>query len=102
MNYSILIVKIVSLPEQTFLKDIVPVTKIQVKFVPIQQKLISNDVFTISIWGNLSYDIIKHYSINDYIIIEGYISLSKTKSTLLNSRKTKKIRISVLNIYPLK
>jgi len=88
MNHSILIVKIVASPEQSFLKDGIAVTEIQVKFAPIKPKLNSNDVFTISIWGNLSYDIIKHYSINDYIVIEGYISLRDNKTNLLNPPQT--------------
>jgi hypothetical protein len=100
MNYSILIVKILAAPEQIFLKEDIPVTKIKVKLVQTRTTSLSNDVFTIFIWGNVSSDIIKYYITDDYVVIEGYISLKENKLNLQNSLTNTEIRISILNIYP--
>ena len=48
------------------------------------------------IWGNLGEDVIKYYKINDYILIEGFISFRKKK---INNNQ--EIKISVSKIYPL-
>ena len=48
------------------------------------------------IWGNLGQDVIKYYKINDYLLIEGFISLRK-KSLIIISKS----KISVTKIYPL-
>jgi len=70
-----------------------------VQFVPTRSTCIKN-VFQISIWGNASYDIINYYQPNDYIIIEGYISLYENLLNSNYSRKNKQIKISVLKLYP--
>jgi hypothetical protein len=44
-------------------------------------------------WGNLGRDVLDYYKVNDYIIIEGYLSIAKKK-------KSKKIEITVLKVYP--
>lgn len=100
MNHSILIVKVIAPPKQSFVQDSIPVTEILVKFPTIKQKKNCNDIFTISIWGNLSYDALKNYSISKYIVIEGYISIYDNILTLQNSQKIKQIKISVSNMYP--
>ena len=48
------------------------------------------------IWGNLGQDIIKYYKINDYLLIEGFISLRKKRFD-----NNQQIKISVTKIYPL-
>jgi hypothetical protein len=45
------------------------------------------------LWGNLARDVLEYYKVNDYIIIEGYLSISKKK-------KSKKVEITVLKAYP--
>ena len=60
----------------------------------------SKNVLNISIWGNLSANLLKNPKINDYFIIEGYISIRKTLSTLEIAQQDKQIDISILNMYP--
>ena len=48
------------------------------------------------IWGNLGQDVIKYYKINDYLLIEGFISLRKKRFD-----NNQQIKISVTKIYPL-
>ena len=100
MNYSSFIVKIIDKPEQSFFREDIAISEILVKFAPIQKKAISFDLFTISIWGNLSYDAIKYYNINDYILIEGYISLRENVSENKYFTKDKQIDIAVFKMYP--
>ena len=101
MNHSILIVKVIAPPKQSFVKDNIPVTEILVKFPTIKQKKNCNDIFSILIWGNLSYDALKNYHINKYIIIEGYLSLRTSNYDDFSSLLNKQVEISVAKIYPL-
>lgn len=99
MNYTSFLVKVVGKPKQSFFKDNVFVVKTLVQFVPTRNTSIEN-VFQMSIWGNSSYDIIKYYQPNDYMIIEGYISLHESLLIKNYSRKNKHIKISVFKVYP--
>jgi len=102
MNYTSFIVKILKEPEQYFLQNNTVVTKILVKFIDSRTKTLNKkDTFRISIWENLLYETIKYYNPNDYIVIEGYISL---RPSLISENKTskmdKEIEISVFKHYP--
>ena len=103
MNYASLIVKIVKDPEQNFFKDNTVVTKMVGKFVPTRKRNSDiEDTFQISIWENLSYETIKYYQLNDYIFVEGYISLkSNFYGSIQDSQLDKRIEISVFRHYPL-
>ena len=104
MNNIQIVVKIVAPPKQYFFKDNIVFSKLLVKFFPIKAKSNSKDIFTICIWGNLSYDLMKYYIANKYLIIDGYISIKLFTNFLAlnNLPNVEKIRISVLNLYPLK
>nr|YP_010537130.1 hypothetical protein ON770_pgp064 [Lithodesmioides polymorpha]UYC30917.1 hypothetical protein [Lithodesmioides polymorpha] len=97
MNYSNFIVKIIEIPKQSFFKDNTSVTEILVKFPQIRENKLAS-TFYLSIWGDLAYDILKYYNVNDYIIIEGYISLKSSISDYLILDK--QVEISVFKIYP--
>lgn len=99
MNYSSFIVKVIQEPIQRSFKEEFFVTETIVKFPQIKdQKTIKT--FRIFIWGNLGHDIIKYYQKNDYIIIEGYISLYLDSSQNNISGEDNKIQISTRKIYP--
>jgi len=98
MNYVNFIVKIIEKPEQSFFKDDICITEVLVK-VSQNKKTQYEIPFRLSIWGNLGYDVMQYYQINDYIIIEGYLSLRENifdNSTL----KKKQLEVSVFKIYP--
>ena len=63
-------------------------------------KLNFNDVIHLSIWDNLSSDTVKYYKVNEYIIIEGYISIRENLFSLSNYSNSNQISISVTNLYP--
>jgi len=81
MNYSNFVVKLVEISKQSFFDDNISVIEILVKFPQIR-----------------TYDIAKYYHVNDYVIIEGYISLKNLLSDYLNGDK--QVEISVFKIYP--
>jgi single-stranded DNA-binding protein len=54
---------------------------------------------TSNLWGNLARDVATYYKINDYILIEGYLSRDKRGSNLI-AQPSKQIEITVLKLYP--
>ena len=91
-NYISGIVKIFENPIQTVFNNNIPITRFRVQLPQVRNNTIINLVF----WGKLSQDITNYYEIDDYIIIEGYLSL-RDKKTIKNS---KKVEITVLKVYP--
>jgi len=99
MNYASFIVKIIEKPQQSFFENEISVAEVIVKLCQIRNKK-SEMVLRVSLWGNLSYDAIKYYEVNDYIIIEGYISLREGVSENLQIPIDKQVEISAFKIYP--
>ena len=94
-NYIGSVVKILEKPVQTIINNKIVRTEFRVQLVQIRNTQIINLVF----WGNLAQEIINNHQINDYIMIEGYLSLlNKTNNNLAN-RQLKKAKITVLKIY---
>lgn len=100
MNSAVCIVKIIDKPVKSFFKQQIVVTEVKVKVIKNKVDANSKNILNISIWGNLSANLLKNPKINDYFIIEGYISIRKTLSTLEIAQHDKQIDISVLNMYP--
>ena len=96
MNYTNFIVKILSKPEKSSFENDISVTELIGKF--FQFKTGDQNICKLSIWGNLAHDSIQYYNVNDYLIIEGYVSLRK--SIFEESEITTDIEISVFKIYP--
>ena len=91
-NYISGIVKILENPIETVFNQNIPITKVRVQLPQVRNNIIINLIS----WGKLSQDIGNYYKINDYIIIEGYLSLLD-KKVLKNS---KNVEITVLKVYP--
>jgi hypothetical protein len=91
-NYISGIVKVLENPIETVFNKNIPITQFRVQLPQVRNNIIINLVF----WGKLSQDIIHYYKMNDYIIIEGYLSL-RDKKILENS---KNVEITVLKVYP--
>ena len=99
MNYVNFIVKIIRKPEQSFFENDICITEILVKLCQIKKNKLEIPV-QLSIWGNLGYDIMQYYQINDYIIIEGYLSLRESSYYSSTIPMNKQIEVSVFKIYP--
>jgi len=96
MNYSTFIVKIIKKPVQSFFKNNISLTELLVQFPQVRNKSYL-DICYLNVWGNLSHDVMKYYKVNDYIVVEGYISFRNSNQ----ETKTKQIEISAFKIYPL-
>ena len=97
-NYVGSIVKILENPIQKNFNNNVSVTEFRVQLPQIRNTRIINLV----LWGKLARDVGSYYQINDYIMIEGYLSLrNKAKVNInLTKQNSKKVQITVLKVYP--
>ena len=96
-NYIGGIVKILEIPNQKKFNSDVPVVKIRGQLPQFRD----TKIITLTFWDTLACDILDYYKVNDYILIEGFLSLQAKKSSQLSQRISKKIEINVLKIYPL-
>jgi len=90
------IVKILETPKQRIFNQNIPVTQFRVQFPQVRNTL----VVTLTFWGNLARDVANYYKINDYILIEGYLSFREKQSLNLTIQMSKKVEITVLKVYP--
>lgn len=90
------VVKILETPKQKILNKNIPVTQFRVQFPQVR----STSIIHLTFWGNLARDVAIYYKINDYILIEGYISLRDKKNSKKIISKSKKVEITVLKVYP--
>ena len=100
MNYTSFIGKIIKKPKRYIVDNDIPVTKITVKFPQLREIKGSSNILSISIWGNLGLDYMEYFGVNDYIVVEGYISLRDPISNKLDTKKNKQVELSVFRIYP--
>lgn len=90
------IVKILEISKQKNFNSDIQVTKFRVQFPQFRQASLVHLTF----WGNLAVDTANYYKVNDYILIEGYISVRDKKQFKNIVSKSKKVEITVLKIYP--
>lgn len=100
MNYFIFAVKIIKNSGQSFFADGTSLTELIVQ-LPQLRKTNAKIILKVSIWGKLSYDVAKYYQPNDYVIIEGYISIRNINSDRVINVSNKQVEISVFKVYPL-
>lgn len=99
MNYVNFIVKILEKPKQTVFNNEICVTRFIAESSKIENQKMET-MFNIAVWGKYSDDISKYFFVDDYIIIEGYISLSNIPLSDKNSFVNKQIEISAFKVYP--
>ena len=95
-NYISSIVKILEEPKQTLINKTINVTKFRAQLAQNGNNTIVNLVF----WGSLGKDIMNYYKLNDYIIIEGYLSFEDNEISNLSNSNFKRVKITVLKVYP--
>ena len=96
-NYLGSVVKILEKPFQTIIDDKVFKTECRAQLAQNRNTSIINLVF----WGNSAGDAVNSYKINDYIMIEGYVSLRNKRTDKLVKRSLKKIEVAVLKASPI-
>lgn len=100
MNYVILTVKVIKNSGQSFFSDGTSLTELTVQLPQVRKKN-SKVILQVSIWGKLSYDVAKYYQPDDYIVIEGYISIRNIDIDRVVNLLNKQVEISVFKLYPL-
>jgi len=97
INHISSIVRILEDPLQKTSKKRIPRTEFRAQF-PQTRK---NSIIKLVSWGKLSQDIANYYKTDDYIIVEGYLSLRKDKKATKNQKfPKKKPELTVLKVYP--
>ena len=96
INNILSIAKILENPKRTFFNNNIQVTEFRVQIPQTRNNMIINIVA----WGNLANDVLQFYMTNDYVIIEGYLSLKMERSLKLKNLILNKLEITVLRIYP--
>lgn len=93
------VVKILQIPKQKIFKKKYTLVQCRVQLPQVRK----NRVVKLKVWGKLAKDVLTHYKINDYILVEGYISIRssiKKDSTKSLKKIPQKLEISALKIYP--
>nr|QXM17286.1 hypothetical protein Ycf41 [Chaetoceros muellerii] len=98
MNYATLLIKITTKPEQSFFDNQITATEFIGKFYQYRKNY--NTLCKISVWGNLAYDLVRYYQVNDYLIVEGYILVQNSTSSLEDLNLKTSIEIIASKIYP--
>jgi hypothetical protein len=96
-NYLGSVVKILEKPVQKIMNDKILKTECRAQLTQVRNIRMVNLVF----WGNLARDAVNSYQVNDYLLIEGYLSLRDKTSNQLVKRNLKKVEITVLKSFPL-
>jgi len=100
MNYNIFTVKIVKNCGQSFFTDGTSLTELIVQLPQIRKNNVKT-ILQLSVWGNLSYDVARYYQADDYVIIEGYVSIRDINIDQTINLIDKQVEISVFKVYPL-
>lgn len=96
-NYFSSIVKILETPKNYQINPKSQVTWVRVE-LPQKRK---SCVVTLLIWGKLGQEVKKFYTINDYILIEGYTSIRSKKLFQFSKKNLKEVFITVSRVYPI-
>ena len=96
-NYIGSVVKILEKPIQIVNNNKIVRTECRGQLVQIRNIQIVHLVF----WENLVNDITNNYQLNDYLMVEGYLSFPNQTNNKLAKRPFKKAQITVLKVYPI-
>ena len=96
-NYIGSVVKILEKPIQKIINDKIIRTQCRVQLVQALNRKIQ--IADLVFWGNLARDIVHSYQVNDYIMVEGYLSLPNKTNDKLLKRPLKKVQITVLKVF---
>ena len=97
MNYTTLMIKLIGKPKQIDLvKSDIPVTELIGKFYQFRKNRYT--VCKVLVWGKLAGDVLGYYDQNDYLLVEGHLSLQDSVIEDLNLKTT--IQISAYKAFP--
>jgi len=96
MNYTSFIIKVLNKPQYTLCEQKIPLTEALGKFYQFRNN--SHTICKLSFWGRPAYEILKYSKKNDYLLVEGYLTLRQ--STFEKFDIDTDIEISVFKVYP--
>ena len=95
-DYIATIIKILETPKLQLLKNKYVVTKFRVQ-IPQRR---GNRIVNLVLWGNSAKNITKYYRINDYLLVQGHLSIRTFKNHILEKNSKKEILITLHRVYP--
>jgi len=95
-NYFSGLVKVLETPRRKFFRNRIPIATF---FVEIPQ-IRGNRIISVIFWGNLATEVGQYYQENDYVLIEGYLSIRRKREQLFQAKPSSKVRLTGLKIYP--
>jgi single-stranded DNA-binding protein len=98
MNYIGGVVRILEIPTLKINKNEIPFTNFRVQLSQLRSKQ-SKTTLKVLAWGNLAEDVVKYYRVDDYVLIEGYLSVRK--SITEKDNKNQFLQVNVFKIFPL-
>lgn len=99
INYFSTIVKILENPKKIASQKNTPISKFRVE-LPQSRKNRKNKIIHLVFWGNLADHVNTYYQVNDYLLIEGYLSIKYKNKNDSFKKNNEKIEVAVLKIYP--
>ena len=96
MNYTSFIIKVLNKPQYTLCDQKIPLTEALGKFYQFRNN--SHTICKLSFWGRPAYEILKYSKKNDYLLVEGYLSLRQSTFEKVNIHTD--IEISIFKVYP--
>jgi single-stranded DNA-binding protein len=90
------IVKILETPKQKFINSKTFFLKFRVQLSKVRK----SKTVRLVIWGNLARSVLNHYKINDYILIEGYVSHQARMYSNKTKKPLKKVILTAFKVSP--
>ena len=97
MNLINCVIRVLELPKIKLYKNEITCATFSVEFASARKNS-SISIMTGKIYGNLVYDFLKYYDINDYVIVEAYFSLFDFENNQLT--KENGINLHIVRLYP--
>ena len=79
-------------PSLKLYKNEIPWIKLKIEIAQVRNRS-SERIIEAIIWGDLAYDLIKYYRLNDYVLVEGYLL-----TDLVINKKI--VSLNIFQIYP--
>ena len=98
MNYITLIGKIVQNPEQSFFENGESITETLIEFTPINSNKVI-EYCKISLWGDFEQELVRNYNLNDFIIVEGYLSYADDYDSIISKQNFNSFEIIATKIH---
>ena len=96
-NYFSGIIKILENPKQIIInRSKTSTTTFRAELSQIRKSKVVSLIF----WGTLANEVKAYYQVNDYLLINGYISVKNEKHRNLTTKNSKQVTITVLKVYP--